>query len=476
MTGRGQVREEARANRHESAIAACRERQSVGPGPFWLGSAPAIPRVGAVLLGIVAAVAGNPRALGAAASPAPAMPPGLEKIQHFIFIMQENRSFDSYFGTFPGADGIPAGACVPDPVAGDCVAPYHDTRRVNRGGPHDWDNAHGCIDGGAMDGFIAQSRLGVRKGIPCPPHSPNCAVAGNPRDVMGYHDWHEIPNYWDYASLFVLQDHLFESVASYSLPAHLYMLAAQSGGYVSRKEQGRPDRFEFPEITGLLESGAITWKYYVTSGAEPDTEDGAVVGSRSKRRQDPKHYSFWNPLPAFPAVRESPESWSRLVDTARFYRDAEAGTLPQVAWVIPSDAVSEHPPSNIGEGMAYVTGLVNAVMEGPDWDSSAIFIAWDDWGGFYDHEPPPAVDEYGFGLRVPGIVISPYAKQGFIDHGVYSFESWLRIVEERFGVVPMTARDSGATDMLSAFDFTQPPRPPVILEPTPRGSSWPPRG
>ena len=114
------------------------------------------------------------------------------------------------------------------------------------------------------------------------------------------------------------------------------------------------------------------------------------------------------------------------MDTAQFYKDARDGNLPQVSWVIPSSNVSEHPPAGVREGMAYVTGLVNAVMEGPDWDTTAIFLSWDDWGGFYDHVAPPKVDEYGYGIRVPGIVISPYAKQGYIDHNTYSFESWLK--------------------------------------------------
>jgi uncharacterized protein (TIGR03437 family) len=122
--------------------------------------------------------------------------------------------------------------------------------------------------------------------------------------------------------------------------------------------------------------------------------------------------------------------------------------------------------------MNYVTGLVNAVMNSPEWNSTAIFIAWDDWGGFYDHVDPPTVDQYGLGIRVPGLVISPYARQGYVDHKTYSFESWLRLVEERFGVTPMTGRDNTANDMADAFDFTQQPRPPLVMDPS--GSPYPP--
>jgi phospholipase C len=402
------------------------------------------------------------------------IPPGLEKIEHFVFIMQENRAFDEYFGTYPGADGLPTGVCIPDPVAGGCVAPYHDTSDVNRGGPHGWDNAHADINNGKMDGFVAEAYNGksTKGNEPCHPPAPDCTPGKNPQDVMGYHDYHEIPNYWNYARLYVLQDRMFESVASYSLPAHLYMLAAQSGGYTG-KNQKRPSTYNFPEITELLTSGKIDWKYYVTSGKLPDTEDAEVVGSMSMQEQSPQKYTLWNPLPAFPKVKNDPTQFRRLVDTSQFYRDAKEGNLPQVSWVIPSSNVSEHPPAGVREGMAYVTGLVNSVMEGPEWSTTAIFISWDDWGGFYDHVAPPKVDQYGYGIRVPGIVISPYAKQGYIDHNTYSFESWLKIVEERFGVRPMTARDTLAGDMLQAFDFNQKPRLPLILSATREGSPYP---
>jgi phospholipase C len=408
------------------------------------------------------------------------VPPGLNKIQHFVFIMQENRSFDSYFGTYPHADGLPP-VCLSAPQLQNCVAPYHDTNNANRGGPHGWNNSSGSVNNGAMDGFLAQS---FAAGIPADCKSPwaNCTPGTDPRDVMGWHDYRELPNYWSYANLYVLQDRLFESVASYSLPAHLYMLAGQSGGYVGNGAQGQltcctpdqPQSYSFPEITELLTSGQISWKYYVTSGTIPDSEDGEAIGPPPAQQQIPKLYNYWNPLPAFPAVKNDPTQWNRLVDTAQFYADAMNGALPQVSWVIPSNPISEHPPSGVREGMAYVTGLVNAVMNGPQWDTTAIFVSWDDWGGFYDHVYPPPVDQYGLGIRTPGLVISPYARQNFIDHKTYSFESWLKIVEERFQVSSMTARDNTANDMIDAFDFTQSPRPPRPLTPSTTGAPYPP--
>jgi phospholipase C len=476
------------------------------------------------------------RAVPSVAAP----PPGLGKIRHFVFIMQENRSFDSYFGTYPGADGIPAGVCLPDPSGGPCVAPYHDPSLVNRGGPHDASNAKADVDGGLMDGFLAQSEQA--KGKPgvatCPPAgpasattapgsaspsaplspsgpaslaapdalpapasiavpAPACKPGQDPRDVMGYHDYHEIPNYWNYARLYVLQDHVFSSVASYTLPNRLFALAGQSGGLLIRG-QTRPTSFDFPVITDRLSARGIDWKYYVTPGKAPDATDIRVagpgstvrsgtptpgpganptsahaVGTSSRVVQTAQQFSYYNPLVAFASVQDDPATRVRLVETAQFYLDARSGHLPAVSWVAPNDEVSEHPPSNVQVGEAYVTGLVDAVMQGPDWDSTAIFISYDEWGGFYDHVAPPQVDRYGLGPRVPGLVISPYAKEGYVDHGVYSPESWLRIVEERYGLAPLTTRDAAASDMLDAFDFTQQPRPPVLLSTSLSGSPYP---
>jgi phospholipase C len=396
----------------------------------------------------------------------PEAPEGLEKIDHFIFIVQENRSFDSYFGTYPGADGISLGVSVPGPL-GVRVAPYHDPAFENRGGPHTWVAAVADINGGLMDGFVHQSWWSSATS-PSPP-----SAAGTPNDVMGYHDYREIPNYWSYADLYVLQDRMYAPVMSSTLPSHVYMLAGQSGGYVAQSPV--PSSFTFPEITQLLHDAGVEWRYYVRQGSPAETRQRAILAQDSAETQAAGVYSYMNPLLGFPAVRNDPSQTGRVVGTDQFYRDAAAGKLPQVCWLVPSDAVSEHPPANIAHGMAYVTGAVNAVMRSPDWQHSAIFITWDEWGGFYDHVAPPRVDAYGLGLRVPGLIISPYAKRGFIDHKPSSTGSWLRIVEERFRLPSLTARDSAAYDMIDAFDFSQSPRPPVLLQATPQGSPYPPK-
>jgi phospholipase C len=186
---------------------------------------------------------------------------------------------------------------------------------------------------------------------------------------------------------------------------------------------------------------------------------------------------IWNPLPWFDTVHND-HQLGNIQSVQNFYAAAKNGTLPAVSWITPSNAVSEHPPGRVSAGQSYVTSLVNALMRSPDWDSTAIFLAWDDWGGFYDHVVPPTVDENGYGLRVPGITISPYAKRGYIDHQTLSFDAYDKFIEDDFlngqRIDPRTdgrpdprptVRENVAIlgDLTQEFDFSQPPRPPTPL-------------
>jgi phospholipase C len=423
---------------------------------------------------------------------------GIHKIQHIIIIMQENRSFDSYFGTFPGADGIPMKngvptVCVPDPATRKCVRPFHDPNDLNHGGPHGASNAVADIDGGKMDGFIAQEEKGLRN---CKNFAnPECSQSGTP-DVMGYHDAREIPNYWAYAQNFVLQDHMFEPNASWSLPAHLFMVSAWSARCTIKGDPSscvnalqNPANgtntsqadFAWTDLTYLLYKSHVSWAYYLDQGTQPDcADDQATCTPAPQRVQVP---GIWNPLPEFDTVQQDGQL-GNIQDISNFYRAAKNGTLPAVSWVVPNGKVSEHPPALVSAGQAYVTGLINAVMQGPDWASSAIFLSWDDWGGFYDHVVPPKVDENGYGLRVPGLVISPFAKKGFIDHQTLSFDAYLKFIEDDFlGGQRLDPRTDGRPDprptvredvtilgdLAQDFDFSQAPRPPLVLptHPTP---------
>jgi len=355
-----------------------------------------------------------------------------KKIRHVIVIMQENRSFDSYFGTYPHADGIPMRhgfptVCVPDPALGQCVTPFHDPDDINLGGPHTAADAAADIDGGKMDGFIGQAETVF-------------PVFG--MEVMGYHDEHEIPNYWAYAKHFVLQDHMFEPNASWSLPAHLFMV---SGWSANCSRPGDPTscvnaldnpprtfprtHYAWTDLTYLLHKNNVTWAYYLSAGTEPDCEDDAAICP--SMLQDPNVPGMWNPLPNFDTVAQDGQL-GNIQPTANFLTAAKNGTLPAVSWVVPNGDVSEHPPAQVSLGQSYVTSLVNAVMQGPEWKRSAIFLAWDDWGGFYDHVVPPVVDANGYGLRVPGLVISPWARRHHIDHQVLSFDAYLKFIEDIF--------------------------------------------
>jgi phospholipase C len=423
------------------------------------------------------------------------------KIKHVVVVMQENRSFDSYFGTYPGADGIAMSGgmpsvCVPDP-AGGCQRPFHDTADVNGGGPHGQVNAAADVDGGKMDGFIGQAQR-AKRGC-TDPNNPACAGDGTRTDVMGYHDGGDIPNYWAYAHSFVLQDHMFEPNASWSLPEHLFQVSEWSA-HCSTHDQpasctnalqnpGTPPDFggkknasgtapiyAWTDLTYLLHRAGVSWGYYVVAGTEPDCADDEAVDC-APVKQNAKTPGIWNPLPYFDTVRADGEL-GNIQSVQNFYDAATAGKLPAVSWIAPSGDVSEHPPGKVTAGQAYVTSLINAVMKGPDWASTAIFLAWDDWGGFYDHVKPPTVDANGYGLRVPGLLISPYARAGYIDHQTLSFDAYDKLIEDLFlrgqRLDPATdgrpdprpdVRENAPAlgNLLSEFDFTQTPRPALPL-------------
>ncbi|QDG62487.1 alkaline phosphatase family protein [Pseudarthrobacter sp. NIBRBAC000502771] len=508
-----------------------------------------------------------------AATPGNAAPgaDGIGKIKHVVIITQENRSFDSYFGTYPGADGIPMKdgtptVCIPDPANGGCARPFYNSADSNAGGPHSHSDAAADIDGGAMDGFVAQAEKGLSG---CTPVNAKCQYSTSlPTDVMGFHDGRDLPNYWAYAQNFTLLDHLFASAASWSLPAHLYLVsewsakctkagdpsscvnalqdpdpepepqiikdtligkcqaemdldpcrealeaagidpdlagqidqligtsckptdsyatcqaavdAARVGDDLKKKLTEAAKKLELPDyawtdLTFLLHKHQVPWAYYVFNGTEPDCRNDAATCDPVK--QDAKTPGLWNPLLYFDTVKEDGEQ-GNIKPLGGFYDAARQGTLPAVTWVAPTDKVSEHPPAKTSTGQAYVAGIINAVMSGPDWDSTAIFLSWDDWGGFYDHETPPVVDSNGYGLRVPGLIISPYARKGYIDHQVLSQDAYFKFIEDDFlggeRIDPATdgrpdarpgVRENNPQlgDLTKSFDFTQAPLPPLIL-------------
>ncbi len=465
-----------------------------------------------VLVSLVVPVLMIAAALGLAAGPAakppkkPKPPAGIHKIKHVIVIMQENRSFDQYFGTYPGADGIPRSSdgsfavCVPNPATGGCEQPFHDTQDLNSGGPHGQTDAVADVDGGKMDGFVARAENANVKNCKTDPNDPICSQRATNPDVIGYHDGQDIRNYWAYARNFVLHDHMFEPNASWSLPEHLFMVSEWSAHCTGpdpsscvnalQNPGAPPDQrgnrrhiapiYAWTDLTYLLHEHNISWRYYVYTGTEPDCEnDSAMVCEAVK--QGAKTPGIWNPLPYFTTVAGD-DQLSNVTSLHYYFDAARRGTLPAVSWINPTGAVSEHPPGLVTAGQTYVTNLINAAMRGPEWKSTAIFLAWDDWGGFYDHVVPTHVDENGYGLRVPALVISPYARRGFIDHQTLSFDAYAKFIEDDFlhgqrldpktdgrpDPRPDVRENAGVLgNLVKDFNFKQKPRRPLILDPHP---------
>ena len=191
--------------------------------------------------------------------------------------------------------------------------------------------------------------------------------------------------------------------------------------------------YSWTDLTYLLHKDNVSWAYYVQSGIQPDCDDNPdqTAAGCAPVAQGAGTPSIWNPLPSFTDVKADGQLGS-IKNLSGFYTAAANGSLPAVSWITPSQANSDHAPASLATGQAYVTNLINTIMRGPDWDSTAIFLAWDDWGGFYDNVVPPAVDQNGYGLRVPAIVISPYAKKGYIDHQTLSFDAFNKFIEDDF--------------------------------------------
>jgi phospholipase C len=382
--------------------------------------------------------------------------------------------------------------CVPDPASGGCDSPFHTSANKETGGPHNVVNATADINGGAMNGFVGQQER-ARTGC-ATAFDPACGGGGHP-DVMGYMDQREIPNYWAWAGANVLQDHMFEPNASWSLPEHLFMVSGWSAKCSNPsnpmtcvsdiKQPGlptavNPQPYGWTDLTYLLYKNNVSWGYYLSDGSQPDCADDAMVCTPGA--QNAKVPGIWNPLPGFTDVKADGQL-GNVQPIEDFFTAAKAGTLPAVSWVTPDGKVSEHPPSPVSAGQSYVTSLIDAVMTGPDWSSTAIFLAWDDWGGFYDNVVPPTVDANGYGLRVPAMVISPYARTGYIDHQTLSFDAYLKFIEDDFlagqRIDPATdgrpdprpdVRENASQlgSLQADFNFSQAPRPAMTLPTNPQ--------
>lgn len=363
-------------------------------------------------------------------------------IQHFIVVMQQNHTFDNYFGTYPGANGVPPGTCMPislsNPDETGCVAPFRIDSYTLEDLNHSKTTFEYQYQDGEMDGFVeALNRL-----------NQDGALA------MGYYDEQDLPYYWNLADQFVLFDNYFSSARTGSITNRMFSIAGQPGAEFNRiPEQGFGD---IPTIFDKLEERGISWKYYIKD-YNPELNYRNLQGLDYLPPQ-----VQWVPLLGYARFLDDPELFSRIVDLDEYYVDLENGTLPAVSYVLLLGA-TEHPLGDLSLGQRTTRTMIQMLMQSDAWESSALLITYDDWGGWYDHVAPPKVDEYGYGFRVPALLVSAYAHQGNIDHTLLDHTSILKFIGENWGIQPLAERDAKANNFLSAFDFTAPPREPMLI-------------
>ena len=404
---------------------------------------------------------------GEAASPAPSQSSDAAtvalartKIDHIVFVIKENRTFDNYFGQFPGADGATTGNTCDGGERPLLPAP---DRGYASG--HSFTDGVSAINGGQMNCFT---------------------------DV-GYTQFSEsqIPNYWAYARRFTLADEFFSSVYGPTGIEHLWTFASQSDRFVDHGRPGqlgigkrqlcddpletaysfrqlsRDEQEQVFRLEGEGANGAAQLPQYWTERwpctdvtVLPDRLDAAGISWKEYRGEN----EWVQPLRMVRHVRFS-SMWNNVVSSQDFVKDLHGGNLPAVSWLTPPFPLSDHPPQSVCAGENWTVKVLNELMQSPEWASTAVVLTWDDFGGYYDHVPPPHVDMYGLGPRVPTIIMSPYSRPGFIDHDTMEFASVLRLIETVFDVPPLTSRDANTNDMLAAFDFTQQPLDPLVLTP-----------
>jgi phospholipase C len=370
------------------------------------------------------------------------------------------------FGRFPGADGARHALLL----SGQRI-PLHRAPDIY---PHDIDHTFIAgiiaVNGGKMNGFDSPYVAGSQDGSP-----------------FTQYRRHDIPAYWRYAKHFVLADHMFSSMYGPSYPEHAYVVAASAGRVVSNKYPLRgggdiacedPTEYFYrlrkdPHLVDWEKAVDVAKVKQQFQAIQACLDIRSIFPELDRARISWRYYAnrnnFHNPMPAIREVRDTAR-WKKVISPRRFPRDARLGQLPSVSYLEPPEWFNEHPQSGgrsmcVGEN--WTIRQINAVMRGPDWKHTAIFVTWDDFGGLYDHVTPPIVDEFGLGPRVPLLVISPWVKPGLISHTTYEFSSFLSFLERWRGLRPLTARDRHAHDLFDVFDFKQEPRRRLILKPRP---------
>jgi phospholipase C len=359
----------------------------------------------------------------ALAGPAAAKTQPATPIEHFVVLMQENHSFDNMFGTYPGADGIPRGTCMPvGRRARPCVRPFRIGSRAAPNLSHNRRIHRLQYAGGRMDGFV-RAASADRQTVE--------------RSVMGYYDDRDLPYYWNLADEYVLFDRFFAATTAGSVASHLLWVTGTPG--VGPAVSDRLTIFD------RLERRGISWKFYVED-YDPSRPAQAVRV----------------PLLRFPRFTRDPRLLGHIVDLDEYYEDLRAGTLPELAYIAPAGS-SEHPPGRIGAGEDLVRRLIGALSMSSAWKHSAFMWTYDEPGGWFDHVRPPRDDLGPYGLRVPALLVSPYARRGYVDSTRLDTTSILRFIEDNWDLAPLARRDAKANSFASAFNFSQAPRSPSLL-------------
>ncbi len=393
----------------------------------------------------------DPWSVAVAAPPPPPRSPlpvarSMTPIKHVIFIIKENRTYDNLFGRLGIGDGAGTGRTKDGRTIS--LLPLLDKETDLQ---HSYAAGLAAVDGGKMDGFSA---------IP--------DKAGNPT-LLAYSTASpgQLPAYWGYAHRYTIGDRTFSSVNSSSFPNHLFTVAATSDGIIDGPNYKTswwgcdgPPGITAPVLGADGKVGETRLPVCLDIPSTAGSINGHPGLTWSSYGASPGQLGYgWVALDAIKPVRESPD-WSRhAFPWEWFHSDIAQGYLASMTWITPPFDMSEHPGGpSLCQGMNWTVRLINDVMRSPMWKSTAIVLTWDDFGGFYDHVPPPQVDRFGYGPRVPFLVISPWSKRG-VDHTTYDFTSVLKFVGQDFGLPNLTARERNANSLRSAFQFTAPLKP-----------------
>jgi phospholipase C len=371
--------------------------------------------------------------------------PWAQQINHVVIIVQENRSFDNLFNGYPGADTVSIGKTKNGQTIPLQVYPLEGTG--------DLDHGHKGFqidyDGGLMDGWDGE---GWAHNL-MPPNAPYSYVPQT-----------ETVPLWTMAQQYVLSDRMFESVTGPSYPNHQYLIAGQSAFAIGNPTSPEPwgcDSLPGTTVDVLDKSGnEVTGPFPCFD--YPTLADNLLARGKLFRYYTGHMTGGWNGYDAISHIRYNPTLWAKpyfRFPSATILKDIPANIrFAEVTWVVPANANSDHSGSGFNTGPAWVASVVNAIGNSKYWNTTVIFVVWDDWGGWYDHVSPPQLDNMGLGFRVPLLVISPYAKTGYISHNQHEFGSILKFTEETFGLPSLGNTDARADDLVDCFDFTQTPR------------------